>query len=108
MQTLTYHPVNDLFPDSEIHIDTAWVRSPAFLKSFDWAILRYKALKESAGRCVVCGRRPVGGNYLNVDHIDPRSTHPEKALCLDNLQVMCALCNKGKLNWDNTDWREAA
>lgn len=26
-------------------------------------------------------------------------------LVLDNLQVLCGMCNKGKGNWDQTDWR---
>lgn len=42
---------------------------------------------------------------LNVDHVKPRKFYPELALDLDNLQVLCALCNHGKGNSDATDWR---
>ena len=27
------------------------------------------------------------------------------ALVTSNLQILCSLCNKGKSNWDQTDWR---
>ncbi len=42
---------------------------------------------------------------MNVDLIKPRSKFPELALTLDNLQILCAACNHGKGNWDQTDWR---
>jgi hypothetical protein len=45
---------------------------------------------------------------LHVDHIKSRSKHPDLALEITNLQVLCADCNIGKSNTDETDWREAA
>ena len=44
---------------------------------------------------------------LEVDHIKPRSTHPELALDFDNLQVLCHDCNQGKGNRDDFAWRSA-
>ncbi len=43
---------------------------------------------------------------MHVDHIKPRRKYPELALSRSNLQVLCNLCNHGKGNWDETDWRE--
>ena len=38
----------------------------------------------------------------------PRRKHPELALRVDNLQVLCEDCNMGKGGWDDTDWRAPA
>jgi hypothetical protein len=79
--------------------------SDPFYESREWLQLRYQALKRSNGRCACCGHPPRKGNSLHVDHIKPRSKHPELALVLDNLQVLCGNCNLGKSNTDQTDWR---
>jgi diadenosine tetraphosphate (Ap4A) HIT family hydrolase len=64
--------------------------------------LRYNLLKESGGRCSLCGatkeERP-----LDVDHIIPRSRGGKTVT--ENLQVLCAKCNRSKGNKDTTDFR---
>ena len=73
----------------------------------EWRQLRYKALKRAGGRCECCGATPAtSGEPLHVDHIKPKSIYPKLALELGNLQVLCADCNIGKGNWDETNWRE--
>lgn len=76
-----------------------------FYASLSWKKLRYQALAKSAGKCQCCG---ANGDKapLHVDHVKPRSKYPDLALSLDNLQVLCADCNIGKLNQDETDWRK--
>lgn len=70
-----------------------------------WRQVRYQALKRSNGRCDCCGATAKSsGAPLHVDHIKPKSLHPELAVELSNLQVLCADCNVGKGNWDETDW----
>lgn len=55
---------------------------------------------------MACGRsKKEHGIVIHVDHIQPRSKRPELALCFENLQLLCADCNLGKSNTDNTDWR---
>ena len=76
-----------------------------FYKSHAWAKLRYEALKDSDGRCELCGRGKSDGAVLQVDHIKPISKHPELALSLDNTQVLCSTCNWGKYAYDETDWK---
>jgi 5-methylcytosine-specific restriction endonuclease McrA len=76
-----------------------------FYDSDEWKRVRYTALKKNDGRCQCCGRRPSNGNPLHVDHIKPRSLFPALALAPTNLQVLCADCNYGKSNLDQTDWR---
>jgi 5-methylcytosine-specific restriction endonuclease McrA len=79
--------------------------SDAFLLSYEWRQLRMKALKRDGAKCACCGATPQTGAVMNVDHIKPRKLHPELALDLNNLQVLCHECNHGKGNWDQTDWR---
>lgn len=83
-----------------------FVQTDKFLESFEWRRLRYEALKKNDGRCELCGRNKHDGIILNVDHIKPRKKHPELALDIENLQVLCGPCNHGKGNIDKTDWRQ--
>src|SRR6185437_16368534 len=85
-----------------------FVAGPGFLETSEWKRARYDALRASDGRCQLCGRNKnqLGlGEYLNVDHIKPRKTHPQLALDQRNLQVLCGSCNQGKENRDARDWR---
>jgi ATP adenylyltransferase len=64
--------------------------------------LRYIVLRDGGGRCALCGatkkERP-----LDVDHIVPKSKGGKTSY--DNLQVLCAKCNRSKGNKDRTDFR---
>jgi 5-methylcytosine-specific restriction endonuclease McrA len=85
-----------------------FIAGPEFLLTPEWRRARYDALRNSDGRCELCGRNKhqlAYGEYLNVDHIKPRKTHPQLALDQDNLQVLCGACNQGKGNRDTRDWR---
>jgi ATP adenylyltransferase len=66
--------------------------------------LYYRVLKESGGRCALCGTtrddRP-----LHVDHIKPRSKGGKTEY--PNLQVLCSKCNLTKGNKDETDFRQS-
>ena len=78
----------------------------SFYESPAWRMVRFEALKASNGSCCMCGRNPIdNGVKLHVDHIKPRSYFPELSLDINNLQVLCADCNIGKSNRDDTDWR---
>lgn len=77
----------------------------AFYESREWLDLRYRVLAKSGGSCKLCGCRATEGNPIQVDHIKPRSLHPELALVESNMQVLCKSCNMGKSNKDATDWR---
>lgn len=67
-----------------------------------WKELRYKAIVQYGRTCMACGSTD---GPIQVDHIKPRSLHPDLALELDNLQILCADCNIGKSNLDDTDFR---
>lgn len=76
----------------------------AFYSSPAWLALRYQALKAQNRSCSCCGDVGNADNPLQVDHIKPRSTHPDLALSLSNLQVLCRRCNLGKGNKDTIRW----
>ncbi len=76
-----------------------------FYQSDEWLELRYKALKRYGKRCHCCGTAGGTRDQIHVDHIQPRSKHPELALDIANLQILCRRCNLGKRAWDSTDWR---
>ena len=65
--------------------------------------LRYKVLKEAKGRCALCGATK-DMVALDVDHIIPRSKKGKSIY--ENLQVLCAKCNRTKSNKDDTDFRD--
>lgn len=56
-----------------------------------------------------CGKSPRKDNdvVLNVDHIKPVIKYPELSLDINNLQVLCGVCNQGKGYWDETDFRKS-
>lgn len=74
-----------------------------FYASWEWKKARYEILKKYNPICMLCGST----EKIVVDHIKPKSKFPELALDLDNLQVLCDCCNKGKSNDDYTDFRPA-
>jgi len=79
-----------------------------FYRSHKWRRLRVDALEANRQRygmlaCECCGMIDVAA--FHVDHIYPRSTHPELALDPTNLQVLCDDCNIGKGTAYTTNWR---
>jgi len=75
-----------------------------FYRSWEWLEVRYKVLKKYGPKCMCCG----SSHKIVVDHIKPRRIYPELELEEDNLQVLCALCNRGKSYKDETDFRDLA
>lgn len=76
-----------------------------FYTTEGWVKVRYEALKRSNKCCELCGAKSAKHSPLHVDHIKPRSKYPSLALDINNLQVLCDVCNTGKSNDDETDWR---
>jgi predicted restriction endonuclease len=79
--------------------------SAEFCRTREWAKLRQSILIKYGARCQCCGASRETGAVMHVDHIKPRSKYPALELVADNLQVLCELCNIGKSNIDETDWR---
>jgi hypothetical protein len=73
----------------------------AFYSSSEWKLLRRQIIDASGDTCADCGRRITNPRDITVDHKHPRSKHPQLALTLDNLRVVCRQCNsrKGASEW---------
>jgi hypothetical protein len=85
-----------------------WPGADAFYRSHRWRRARADALEANRDRygslrCECC--LTSAASQWHVDHIRPRSSHPELALEPANLQVLCADCNLGKGVRYATDWR---
>ena len=77
-----------------------------FYKSREWLELRVRVLEKYECKCMMCGMSPkYHGIVIHVDHIEPRSKRPDLSLRINNLQLLCADCNRGKSNKYSTDWR---
>jgi diadenosine tetraphosphate (Ap4A) HIT family hydrolase len=64
---------------------------------------RFKVLKESGGRCALCGITK-DDSPIDVDHIIPRSRGGSNDIT--NLQALCSKCNRSKRDKDSTDFRK--
>ena len=64
--------------------------------------LKYAVLKRDNRTCQLCGAKAPDVE-LHVDHIVPLSRGGTTTI--DNLQTLCAPCNLGKGDRDDTDWR---
>ncbi len=67
-----------------------------FYGSPEWNALRQLVVDEQGRTCNYCGRIIKRKANVTVDHILPRSKHPELALTRSNLQVLCRRCNSRK------------
>lgn len=76
-----------------------------FYETKEWRELRYFALRKYGKECMSCGTKDA---EFHVDHIKPRSIHPELELDPNNVQILCRDCNLGKSNKDDTDLRPGA
>lgn len=81
-------------------------KNETFYESKEWRAIRWEVLVKYGFSCMACGRTKKEHDViLHVDHIKPRSKHPELELKFSNLQVLCQDCNLGKSNTDDTDLR---
>ena len=63
-----------------------------------------KIFAKYGNRCMCCGAGPEE-ERLEIDHIYPRSTHPQLLNDPDNLQILCRKCNVGKGDKIIVDYR---
>lgn len=81
-------------------------RLNGFYKTRDWAEVRYRVLVLRGAICECCGANAKDGVRIVVDHIKPIRLFWDKRLDINNMQVLCNTCNRGKGYKDQTDWRK--
>lgn len=64
-------------------------RADPFYLSSTWRALRIVILKRDGYRCVICKADVSAKGAARIDHIKPRSTHPELAMEQSNLRTLC-------------------
>jgi 5-methylcytosine-specific restriction enzyme A len=57
-----------------------------------WRALRLKVLARDGYKCQSCGK----AGRLEVDHVQPVRTHPERAYDPENLKSLCPACHTRK------------
>jgi 5-methylcytosine-specific restriction endonuclease McrA len=67
------------------------VTTDPFYYSPAWRALRIVVLRRDRWRCVVCGADVSGRGAARIDHIEPRRTNPDIALCPANCRTLCTL-----------------
>ncbi len=75
-----------------------------FGTSSNWQYLREMTFKIQGSNCLCCGKEVKG---MHVDHILPKSSHPQLEFMIDNLQVLCPDCNRSKSNTKLNDYRKS-
>lgn len=73
-----------------------------FYYSEEWIALKKIVYGFYKPICMKCG---VKNTETHVDHIKPRSLHPQLSLDPKNLQILCKDCNLEKLNLNDIDYR---
>lgn len=76
-----------------------------FYDTWEWKKARYEAIKKYGPKCQCCGATRETTRIV-VDHIKPLRFNWDLRTDLNNLQVLCDECNKGKSFHDTTDWRQ--
>ena len=105
LKSIKFGIVENLSEKSANEIATEIKGQTSFLRSTAWRELRAKVIEKYGAKCMCCGFTSKHSYKINVDHIKPRKLFPELALDFDNLQVLCARCNKEKGNKHATDYR---
>jgi uncharacterized protein (TIGR02646 family) len=74
----------------------------ALLNSYRDPELKAHLLAEVHGKCAYCESKITHVYFGDVEHIKPKSLFPEATLDLDNLTLVCAICNNTKRDfWDD-------
>ena len=98
---------NDYQPDDHENFDPSNVSFDVrskFYETQEWKSLRYKFIQSKKTEelvCQCCGKGPFSRENwkeMNIDHIKPVKKFWEERLNMDNLQILCWMCNRIKLN----------
>ena len=90
-----------------------WDIRSKFYDKKEWKSLRDEFIESKSSEelvCTQCNKGPFtkeNWSDMNVDHIKPVKHFWEERLNISNLQILCSICNRVKLNYykENTDIR---
>lgn len=68
----------------------------------EWRALRSRVINRYGRKCMKCGSIDA---EIHADHIIPRSVDPSLELDINNIQVLCRVCNLSKSNTYFEDYR---
>jgi hypothetical protein len=88
--------INSLFAELLKQREADLMEARRFYSSAEWLILRKEVIKEKGRICKNCGKTIDNDTDVTVDHIRPRSKYPDLALNVNNLQILCRVCNSRK------------
>ena len=94
------HEKNDLYRKVTNGEEMYGSHEESFYNSEGWKVLRKKAFQKYPSICMRCGNK----DFLEVDHVKPRSRYPDLELDIDNLQILCRDCNLSKGVKDSPNW----
>ena len=66
--------------------------------------MRWQIFERDDFKCVACGKSANDGAILHIDHIIPKSKGGKNTI--DNYQTLCHLCNIGKSNKSDRNFRK--
>ena len=67
-----------------------------FYATREWRDMRSAIIRRDGRICQMCHRSIALARNLTIDHVQPRSKYPERALDPSNLRVVCRRCNSAK------------
>lgn len=76
-----------------------------FYQSTDWRRIRDLILAVYGRRCMACQKTEDDGVAIHVDHIRPLKRYWSLRLDPENLQILCASCNRTKASRSEIDLR---
>lgn len=79
----------------------------AFYQTKEWKQVSKEFKQDKILKCEFCGRSDL---KICVDHIKPIKEYWDLRFDINNLQLLCEICNKNKLNFKDDDikWKESA
>jgi uncharacterized protein (TIGR02646 family) len=58
-------------------------------------------IKETSSKCAYCESKITHIDHGDIEHIIPKSVHPDKTFYWDNLTISCKKCNQNKSSYYN-------
>lgn len=81
---------------AKVHLDAGESIPDSLVKQYRNRDVKDLLKTETSCKCAYCESKVTAVYWGDVEHIAPRSIHPELTFEYDNLTLACAVCNNGK------------